>query len=163
MATQGKLLAPWSRKVAPKLAMTGTTLIVINHARQDFMSGAWIPTAGEKLQFHKGFSIYLRYAGATIKQGDKQIGQVIVAQVKKNKVAGTYGMKVDTHLITDKGFSASADILNDALDAGVITKKGNTLFFGEEKLGIGLQRVRKMIEDDKDLSERIKQALNGTQ
>ncbi|MBL0320524.1 MAG: AAA family ATPase [Alphaproteobacteria bacterium] len=159
IASQGKLIAPWVRKVVPQLILKGVSIVIVNHAKQDLMSGTWQPSAGEKLVYHKAFSVYLKYAGETIKQGENKIGEVITAEVKKNKVAATKNMKINGHFIYGSGFNTVANLLEDAMEAGVITKKGNTLFFGEEKLGIGLQRVRKAIEEDADLSERIKQAL----
>lgn len=160
IAAQGKLLAPWCRKVSPRVMMRGKAIVVINHAKQDLMSGTWQPSGGSKLDFHKGFSVYLKHSGLAIKQGENKVGEIITAIVKKTKMSYSIGMKLDAHFIYGQGFSLAANLLGDAMDAGIITKKGNTLFFGEEKLGIGLQRVRKMIEDDKDLSERIKRALS---
>lgn len=163
IAAQGKLLAPWCRKVAPKLALHGVTLIVINHAKQDIMSQSWQPSGGSKLEFHKGFSIFLKYAGEAIKEkiGEKdvKIGEMLVAEVKKNKVAGTKYMTYNTHFFFDKGFSPIADLVRDAITADVITKKGNTLYFEDKKLAVGLKKTIKVLEEDADLSERIKLAL----
>jgi len=86
---------------------------------------------------------------------------MVVGEVKKNKLAATEGMELEGQLIFGYGFSASADLMADAIDKETITKKGNTYFFEERKLGIGLQKARQMIEADADLAERIKSATYG--
>jgi len=162
IAAQGKLLAPWLKKVAPKLALHGVSLVVINHAKQDLMSGTWQPSAGEKLIFHKGFSIYLKQDGG-FKKGEDRIGDLIVAEVKKNKVAATKGQKYISHFIYGKGISWALDLVRDGMDEEIIVKKGNTLYFGDIKLGVGQHKSSEVLEEDADITERIKHALKGTE
>ena len=160
IGAQAGMVAKFCRKVVPLLKMNNTALIVINHSVVDIMSGKIGASGGRKLAFHKSISIRLKQKfGVTIKQGDRKVGKVVVGEVKKNKEAATEGMELDGQLIFGVGFSVAADILNDAIDRGIITKKGNTFFFGETKLGIGLGKVRKLVEEDKELLEEIKASL----
>ncbi len=161
IAPQARLVSDFWRRIVPILFMKNVAFIALNHCYIDMMNhGATVIKGGKTLRYHKSISIRLQQKfGVTVKQGDKKVGKVITGIVKKNKVAGTEGLEVDGSIIFGRGFSVAADLMNDAMEAGVITKKGNTLFFGTDKLGIGLQRVRKAIEEDADLSERIKKAL----
>ncbi|MFA5937493.1 MAG: hypothetical protein WC822_06485 [Candidatus Paceibacterota bacterium] len=157
---QAGLIAKFCRKVVPQLSINNVALVVINHAFTDIMSGKLLTSGGKKLAYHKSLSIRLKQKqGVSVKQGDRKVGKVVIGEVRKNKVGGTEGLELDGTLVFGTGFSVGADILQDALDKEVIVKKGTTFFFGEEKLGVGLQRVRKMIEDDAALAERIKKAL----
>lgn len=157
---QAGLIAKFCRKVVPILRMKNVALVVINHSFVDIMSGKIMTSGGKKLAYHKSLSIRLKQKfGVTVKQGDRKVGKVVVGEVRKNKLAATEGLEVDGTLIFGTGFSVGADLLNDAIDKEVITKKGNTYYFGEEKLGIGLSKVRRLVEDDKVLAEKIKLAL----
>lgn len=157
---QAGLIAKFCRKIVPLLKIHNVALVVINHSFVDIMSGKILTSGGKKLSYHKAISIRLKQKfGVVLKQGDRKVGKVVVGEVKKNKEAATEGMELDGQLIFGVGFSAAADLLNDAIDAGVITKKGNTYYFGEEKLGIGLGKVRKQFEDDAVLMEKVKSAI----
>lgn len=157
---QAGLIAKFCRKVVPSLSVNNVALVVINHSFIDIMSSKLLTSGGRKLAYHKSISIRLKQKqGVVLKQGDRKIGKVVVGEVRKNKLAGTEGLELDGQLIFGSGFSASADLLADAIDKGIITKKGNTYFFGEEKLGIGLGKVRKQLEDDAVLTEKVKRAL----
>lgn len=156
---QSKLIAKFCRKITPILKIKNIALVAINHSFIDLMSGALKTSGGRKLAYHKQLSIRLRQKqGVSLKEGDRKVGKVVVGEVRKNKVGATEGMELDGQLIFGTGFSAAADILGDALDRGVVEKKGNLYYFHGEKLGLGLGRVRKLVEADADLAERIKAA-----
>lgn len=145
---QAGLVAKFCRKVVPLLAMKGTILIVINHSFVDIMSGALKTSGGAKLAYHKSLSIRLRATGNWIKQGENIIGKVVSAEVTKDKVSGNEKAKTEGHLIFKSGFDKQQDLLEEALRKGVITKKGNTHYLGEEKLGmISALRARLKEED----------------
>lgn len=159
---QAGLIAKFCRKIVPLLKIHNVALVVINHSFVDIMSGKIMTSGGKKLAYHKAISIRLKQKfGVVIKQGDRKVGKVVVGEVKKNKEAATEGLELDGQLIFGVGFSASADILNDAIDKGIVSKKGNTFYFRDIKLGIGLQKVRKLMEEDKELTENIKYALSN--
>jgi len=158
---QAGLLAKFCRKIVPLLRIHNVALVAINHSFIDIMSGKLLTSGGKKLAYHKSLSIrFKQKQGVSLKQGDRKVGKVVVGEVRKNKMAATEGLELDGQLIFGIGFSAMADLLGDAIDKKVITKKGNTYYFGAEKLGIGLGKVRKMLETDAVLAEKVKFALN---
>lgn len=158
---QAKLIAKFCRKVVPSLRTRNVALVCINHAFLDIMSGKLKTSGGKKLAYHKSLSIRLKAKkGVVVKTGDRKTGKVVIGEVRKNKEAATEGLELEGTLIFGVGFSAAADLLEDAIERKAITKKGNTYWLDSEKLGIGLGRVRKMIEDDPVLAEKIKQMMS---
>jgi len=158
---QAGLIAKFCRKVVPQLSINNVALVVINHAFTDIMSGRLMTSGGKKLAYHKSLSIRLKQKqGVSVKQGDRKVGKVVIGEVRKNKVGGTEGLELDGTLVFGTGFSIGADLLSDAIERGIIDKRGTTYYLGDEKLGVGLQRVRKMVEDDAALAGRIKTALD---
>lgn len=157
---QAGLIAKFCRKIVPLISVNNIALVVINHAFTDIMSGKLLTSGGKKLAYHKSLSIrFKQKQGVSLKQGDRKVGKVVVGEVRKNKLAATEGLELDGQLIFGTGFSASADLMGNAIDKGIIVKRGNTYFFGEEKLGIGMGKVRNALEADSALTERIKAAL----
>lgn len=157
---QAGLIAKFCRKIVPSIKIKDVALVVINHQFTDIMSGKLLTSGGKKLAYHKSLSIRLKakFGSGGLKQGDVKVGKVVVGEVRKNKMAGTEGLEVEGQLLFGSGFSAAADLLGDAIDKKVIVKKGNTYWFGTEKLGIGLGRVRQMMEADAVLTEKVKLA-----
>lgn len=164
IGSQAGLMAKFCRKVIPSLAIHDVALVVINHSFTDIMSSKLMTSGGKKLAYHKALSVRLKskFGSAVLKQGDRRVGKVVIGEVRKNKLAATEGLELEGQLFFGSGFSTAADMLSDAIEKGVITKKGNTYFLAMEKLGIGLQNVRKQMESDAVLSEKIKMALNET-
>lgn len=157
---QAGLIAKFCRKIVPSIKIKDVALVVINHQFTDIMSGKLLTSGGKKLAYHKSLSIRLKakFGSGGLKQGDVKVGKVVVGEVRKNKMAGTEGLELEGQLLFGSGFSAAADLLGDAIEKGIITKKGNTYYFHGEKLGIGLGRVRKAMEDDAVLTEKVKLA-----
>jgi len=159
IASAARLLSPFMRKIVWKLELHNVGLVVINHMSLDLMSGAPKAGGGKKLEYHKSASIMLKKKfGVALKQGENIIGHKIVASVwKKNKLVGNVGTQVETNFIYNTGFSASADILDEAIERGIITKEGNLHYFAGEKLGL-ISKVRTWIQDPVNL-EQVKSLL----
>lgn len=158
---QAGLIAKFCRKVVPAIYINKVALVAINHQFIDIMSGKILTSGGKKLAYHKALSIRLKKkTGVSIKQGDRLVGKVITAEIwGKNKVGATEGMQLDGQIIFGTGFSVGADVLNIAIDKGIVTKQGNSYFFGDVKLGVGLGKARTTIEEDETLLKTLKELI----
>ncbi len=144
---QAKLIATFCRKMTPILAMNNNALIVLNHQFTDIIGqGKLMTSGGRKLGYSKSIWLMLRTANKRVMKGDQQIGLIVVAEIRKNKLAPTYKQSIELTLLFGSGFSAEADLLQELLDSGEVTKKGNTYFRNGEKLGIGLTKVREALK-----------------
>lgn len=159
---QSKLISDFCKRIIPIIATRDIAVVAINHSFLDIMSGRLLTSGGKKLRYYKSLSLRLKQKqGVSVKSGDRKVGKVVIGEVKKNKMAGTEGMELDGTLVFGVGFSAGADLLNDALDSEVITKRGNVYYLGGEKLALGLGKTRTMIENSEPLQEKIKHAIHG--
>jgi recombination protein RecA len=143
---QAKLIATFCRKIVPILAINNNALIVLNHNFTDIMSGKIMTSGGAKLAYSKSIWLMLRPMNKRVMKGDQQVGAVIEAEVRKTRLGATQKMKCELTLLYGSGFSAEADLLQDLLDKGEVTKKGNTYFRNGEKLGIGLAKAREALK-----------------
>ena len=130
---------------------------MLNQTRMNIMTGFESTPGGKALEFYKSLQIKLRHV-SSLKQGDTVVGIKIKAKINKNKLAAPY-QEIETNLLFDSGFNANADLVDTALKAGIITKMGNTLFFGATKLGVGLGKTRAFLDENKDVAEKIKEKL----
>lgn len=148
---QAKLIATFCRKIVPILAINNTSLVVLNHQFTDLMSGKLKTSGGEKLSYAKSIWLMLRAANKRIMQGETQIGLIIEAEIRKNKMAPTYKQSAELSMVFGEGFSAEADLLQEMLDSGKVKKMGNTYFITEDgsnwiRLGVGLTKAREALK-----------------
>ncbi len=162
IGVQASIVADMCVKFVPKLSLTNTALIVINHSFVDIMTGHLKTSGGNKLGYHKSISIRLTVKPkARIEKGGVPLkddeGKVITATVYKDKVFGNEKKFVDVGLIFHEGFSRQQDYLEVALRKGVITREGNTFYLQGEKLGM-ISKVRERMKEPEFL-EKLKNLL----
>lgn len=145
---QAKLIATFCRKIIPLLSINNVGLVVLNHQFTDIMTGKLKTSGGQKLEYHKSLWILLRKVNKRVMSGDKQVGDIIEVEVRKNKLAGTLKQTTELTLIYGEGFMKGADLMQEALDKGIIEKKGNSYFFQSEKLCTGLPKLRELFKDE---------------
>lgn len=158
---QAGLVAKFSRKITPLLVQNNIAMIVLNHEFTDIMSGRIMTSGGKKLEHAKAIWLKLRKTGKNLMRGNEKAGEVIEGEIRKNKLAPTMRQTVNLNLVFGEGFSAAADLLQEAIDRKIIHKEGQSFFFGEEKLGRGLGAAREALKDV-TLAEKINEALKGT-
>ena len=139
---QAKLIATFCRKIVPQLAIRNIALLVINHEFTDLMSGKLMTSGGAKLAYHKSIWLRLKKMNKRVMSGETQVGDIIEAEIRKDKVWGNLKMSTEMTLIYKQGFLKGADFLQDALDKGVITKQGQSYFLGDEKICRGQAGLR---------------------
>lgn len=143
---QAGLVAKFCRKVTPLLVQNNIAMIVLNHEFTDIMSGRVMTSGGKKLEHAKAIWLKLRKVSKNVMQGDRKVGEIIEAEVRKNKLAPTMRQTAELTLIFGQGFSAEADLLQELLDSGEVTKVGQKYFRGETLLGRGLSAAREALK-----------------
>lgn len=154
---QASLMSVFVRKLAPQVSYQKLMFIGINHLRDQIgvMSNKKIAMGGKSWSEKKKLSLRFRETGKVLKQGEETIGKVINVKVEKNAVGATEKREVEVQLIFGQGFSASANLLQVALDKGIFRKEGNTFFFNETKIGT-MSKLREWIKENE---EEIKACL----
>lgn len=159
MAQQAGPMAVFLRKMAPVINMNSHAFVFINHEYKEIGAQypVFLPSGGDKLKFHKSVSIRLKksFEGAT--KLSKKVGMVVEAEVMKNKRSGTKGHTCNIEMIYGEGFNPVSDLLQDAVDKGVIVRTGNTFFMGDTKLGMK-SKVAELMKDE-DFVSQLKKAL----
>ena len=157
IGSQAKLIATFCRKIVPLLAINNVALLVLDHEFTDLMSGRLMTSGGAKLGYHKSVWVRLRKANKRLMQGDKQVGDVILAEIRKNKLAGTSKQECELQLLYGTGFNAQADIMETAKEK-LFEKRGQFFYWGEEKLARGEAALRDLFKDP-SFAEKVTNAL----
>ena len=73
----------------------------------------------------------------------------------KNKVAAPF-RNTEFDIMYNEGISLSGDVVDTGLIHGVITKTGNTLSFGQVKLGVGRENAKDLLKEKPELLNEIR-------
>lgn len=157
IGSQAKLIATFCRKIVPLLAINNTALIVLNHEFTDLMSGRLMTSGGAKLGYHKSVWVRLKKANKRLMQGETQVGDVIIAEIRKNKLAGTLKQECELQLLYGTGFNAQADVMETAKEK-LFEKRGQFYYWGQERVARGEAGLRETFKDP-SFAEKVKQAL----
>ena len=156
MGLQARLMSQALRKITAIVAQTNTTFVFINQLRQKigvFFGSPETTTGGKALKFYASVRLDIRRIGA-IKEGEKVVGNRTRVKVKKNKVAPPFA-ECEFDIMYGEGISQEGDLLDLAVNNGIVQKAGAWFSYGEERLGQGREKVRALLKEDRDIFERI--------
>ena len=163
MGLHARLMSQALRKLTATINKTGCTCIFINQIRMKIgvmFGNPETTTGGNALKFYSSVRLDIRRIGA-IKNGDEVIGNRTRVKVVKNKVAPPF-KKVEFDIMFGEGISSSGELLDIAVELDIIQKSGSWFSFEDAKLGQGRDSVKKILSDNLELCESIKQKISST-
>ncbi len=159
-----RLMSQAMRKLTGAISRTRTCCIFINQIREKIgmmFGNPETTTGGNALKFYSSVRIEIR-PSSFIKDGDQAIGRLAKVKVVKNKVAPPF-MKAEFELMFGEGISKAGEIIDMAVEYGIVKKSGAWFSYNGNKLGQGRDAVKKVIKDNQELSaeleKKIKEAL----
>lgn len=153
---QARLMSQALRKITAVASKTGTIVIFINQIRMKIgvMYGNPETTPGGRaLKFYSSVRLDIRRK-AQIKKGDEVVGNRTMVKVVKNKVAAPFRI-AEFDILYGKGISYESDVLNTAAKYGVVSRKGSSYHYKSEGIGVGFDKARKRLQEDKKLLKEI--------
>jgi len=163
MGLQARLMSQAMRKLTAQVARQQATVIFINQIRHKIgvMFGSpETTTGGNALKFYASVRLDIRRIGA-LKQGNEVCGNRTRVKVVKNKLAPPF-RTVEFEIRYGTGICRATEILDAALDAGLVDKSGSWFSYGERRLGQGREAARESLQGEpalcQELLERLGQA-----
>ena len=156
MGAHARLMSQACRKLAGVVKKTNTLLIFINQLRNKIgiVYGSPETTPGGlALQFYSSVRLDVR-RHAQIKDGEEIIGNRVTAKVIKNKVAPPY-KKAEFDIMYGEGISKMGELVDTAVDLGIIKKSGSWYSRGIDKLGQGRDSVKELLKSNQEFANEI--------
>jgi len=162
MGLQARLMSQALRKLTSIVSKTNTSVIFLNQIRMKigvFFGNPETTTGGLALKFYSSVRIELKRL-AQIKKGDEVIGNKVKAKIAKNKVAPPF-KTCEFEIMYNQGISWEGDLLNLGAKYGLVKKSGNTLSYGKIKLGVGWEKSKEALRDNKKMAQELKKEILG--
>jgi len=154
---QARLMSHALRKLSGVVSKTKTIVIFLNQTRMKIgvrFGNPETTPGGLALKFYASVRIDTRRI-AQIKHGDEIIGSRIKAKVVKNKVAAPFKV-AEFDIYYNEGISYTGDILQAALNKGIIKQSGAWFQYENTKLGQGTEGAKKYLKENPELAEKIR-------
>ena len=162
MGLHARLMSQALRKLTATISKTGCTCIFINQIRMKIgvmFGNPETTTGGNALKFYSSVRLDIRRIGA-IKNGEDVVGNRTRVKVVKNKVAPPFA-KVEFDIMFGQGVSREGEILDKAVESGLINKSGSWFSYGDVKLGQGRDAVKGMMKDNPELILEIEEKIKN--
>lgn len=153
MGLQARAYKKFFRRSMGKIYKSKAALIITNHLYEN-IGNVYEPfkePGGRSIHDFASQKLYLTRGNVTDKD-KKIIGQEVRVQINKDKLSGNRGVKFELPYDNKTGFDIEMDIVNNALDLGIIQQSGSWFSYGDSKLGQGILSVRDLLRDNPELT-----------
>lgn len=156
MGSQARLMSQAMRKLTAAVSRARTSLIFLNQIRMKIgvvFGNPETTTGGNALKFAASQRIEVR-RGKAIKIGEEIVGNEMNVKIVKNKVAPPF-RKTKLEIIYNEGISRTGDLLELALQNGIVKRSGSWWNYGTEKLGQGKENAKALLVENPKMFDEI--------
>jgi recombination protein RecA len=156
VALQARLMSQALRKLTGAIKRSKTAVIFTNQLRMKvgvLFGNPETTPGGRALKFYSSVRLDIRRV-QSIKAGTEVIGNRTKVWVKKNKVAPPF-KKAEFDIMYDEGISREGDLIDVAVEMGLLDKKGAYFSYGETKLAQGRENAKAFLRENPQLAQEI--------
>jgi recombination protein RecA len=153
---QARLMSQALRKLTGVVSKSKTCLIFINQIREKIgvMFGSPETTSGGRaLKFYSSVRVDIRRI-ASIKEGDRVIGNRTKVKVVKNKMAAPF-REAEFDILYGEGISREGDLIDLAAERNIVEKSGSWFSYGGERIGQGRENARLFLREHPDARAKV--------
>lgn len=158
---QARLMSQALRKLVAAINHSRCICIFTNQIREKVgvMFGSPETTPGGRaLKFYSSVRLDIRRIGQLKDSSGTVYGNRTRIKVVKNKVAPPF-TQAEFDILYAEGISYEGSIIDAAIDAGIIEKKGSWLSMDGEQLGQGRDAAIKLLKEDKKLCDVLVETI----
>lgn len=156
MGLQARLMSQALRKLTGIINKSKATVIFINQIRMKIgvmFGNPETTTGGNALKFYASVRLDIRRTGQ-IKVGEEIVGNRTKVKVVKNKIAPPFRV-AEFDIMYNEGISKTGDVLDLAVQHGVVGKSGAWFDYKEGKIGQGREATKGYLKDHQDVLGEI--------
>ena len=157
---QARLMSQALRKLSGVINKTNTICIFINQLREKvgIMFGNPETTPGGRaLKFYASVRLDVR-RGEQIKVNGDVLGNKTIIKVVKNKVAPPF-KTAEVEIMYGEGISKTGEMVDLAVNLGIIDKSGAWFSYKGEKIGQGKENVKLLLKNNKEMYEELENQI----
>ena len=156
MGLQARLMSQALRKLTGIINKSKATVIFINQIRMKIgvmFGNPETTTGGNALKFYASVRADIRRTGQ-IKEGEEIIGNRTKVKIVKNKIAAPFRV-AEFDIMYNEGISKTGDVLDLAVQHGVVGKSGAWFDYNDAKIGQGREATKKYLKENQDVLAEI--------
>lgn len=156
MGLQARLMSQALRKLTGIINKSKATVIFINQIRMKIgvmFGNPETTTGGNALKFYASVRADIRRIGQ-IKEGENIIGNRTKVKIVKNKIAPPFRV-AEFDIMYNEGISKTGDVLDLAVQYGVVGKSGAWFDYNDAKIGQGRESTKKYLKDNPEVLAKI--------
>ena len=160
MGLQARLMSQALRKLSGVIKQTNTAMIFTNQLRHKIgvMFGSPETTSGgNALKFYASVRLDIRRIQA-LKAGGDVIGNRTRVKVKKNKVAPPF-TDCEFDIMYNEGISVTGDVLDLAVEYGLVDKRGAYFRYGETLIGQGRENAKTYLSENPEMMDELERLI----
>lgn len=155
MGSQARLMSQAMRKLNAAIGKSNTLVIFTNQLRNKIgvvYGNPETTTGGNALKFYASVRIDVRKKDV-IKDGPEIVGNRVRVKILKNKVAPPF-REAEFDILYNEGISKVGDMLDIALENGIINRSGSWMTYKEERVQ-GRDGFRKLLQENTALFAQL--------
>ena len=151
-----RLMSQALRKLAGAINKSNCVAIFINQLREKvgvMFGNPETTTGGRALKFYASVRMDVRRI-ETLKQSGEMIGNRTRVKIVKNKIAPPF-KEAEFDIMFGKGISKEGDILDLAVNLGLVSKSGSWFAYNGDKIGQGRENAKNYLTEHPDIMEEL--------
>ena len=146
---QARLMSQALRKLTAVISKSNCIVIFINQLREKvgvMFGNPETTTGGRALKFYSSVRLDVRRT-ESLKQGGEIVGNHVRVKVVKNKIAPPF-REAEFDIMIGQGISREGDVLDLAVNAGIVNKSGAWYAYEGDKIGQGRENAKTYIHEN---------------
>jgi recombination protein RecA len=160
MGLQARLMSQALRKLTGIINKSKTIVIFINQIRMKIgvmFGNPETTTGGNALKFYASVRLDIRRTGQ-IKSGEDIIGNRTKVKVVKNKIAPPF-RTAEFDIMYNEGISRTGDVLDLAVQHGIVGKSGAWFDYNDAKIGQGREASKQYLSGNKEVLAEVEKKV----